>query len=873
MSPLDGKNLPGGEENTDDYQVLVLPFMNSGNNTEKNTPEREPSKAARDIAPEMGSISPLQALKNSVKQTVEQGQQEQLKSAPAAEPEKSAEKVPVTPSPKDSPAEKRPKKTSSLLAKCMPYIYDDEGNSYAEEKPDYTLESVEDIIESAEKRANEKIARMYNLRPDDVQRIGGRNTAEQPKAEGEARPKLRLEETSIKKPLKIGDVSKTTSKIFDTVSIPKVSTTLFDDFSARRTDVSGSDNITTPYSSQGGMTSPDEGRTRIIPDLKPDTDNAEFMEDVMSHTRPMNIEDISSSSKKQPVRISDFTEEAPEIEVDDFKGKEDISRVGSSLKFDLFSARLRLVITFFLTLAASSVHLSFINEAAGPMMLSIIAIVAFGLAMIVNFNVFIGFKGAFTRGVKTELPLALAGTVMTVYFVYSIITGNYPYEPAAIPLLSFLVYDWCAYRKAHAIFNNFKLVASRKTKKALALIDDSSVTSAMARSVISGEVLAAGQRETDEIEDFLKNTLSDRPLAGKLNAYAAVTIAAAAVIALAVGMGLASFSAALLAAAIVFCLGAAPSLFIADMLPFAGMSDRLFRLRAAVCSKFSAQKIGQINAAVVSSRELFPDGCIKLYNMTPLSANTLDETIILAASVALAADSPLFPMLDRILTDDTVLPEADSVKYEDSLGISGWVGNNHIMIGNRSLMQAHGVRVPALDVDRKILHKGYFPVYIACDQRACALLVTGYSTDPAIEAELGRLSDKGITLLVNNCDPNITEQMLCDYYSLYPDLVKILDHNGAAKYADETAHAAGASAHGFHRGELISFLTVITSSIRLHTLSGVLYVLHIIMTVVMWLLFAVMSLGGSLSVMSAALCVLCELICTVISMTAYFVGK
>ena len=96
------------------------------------------------------------------------------------------------------------------------------------------------------------------------------------------------------------------------------------------------------------------------------------------------------------------------------------------------------------------------------------------------------------------------------------------------------------------------------------------------------------------------------------------------------------------------------------------------------------------------------------------------------------------------------------------------------MIGNRSLMEAHGVRVPALDIDRKILHKGFFPIYIACDQRACALLTAKYSVSRQIEAELGKLSDKNVLILVENCDPNITEAMLCDYYSLSPTELKFL---------------------------------------------------------------------------------------------------
>ena len=395
----------------------------------------------------------------------------------------------------------------------------------------------------------------------------------------------------------------------------------------------------------------------------------------------------------------------------------------------------------------------------------------------------------------------------------------------------------------------------------------------MARSVIQGEILTASQTETDEIKNFLRHTLSDRPCGGKINVFSSVALAITGVIGVGVGVSYASVSLALLSAACVMSLIASPSLFIADMLPFAGISEKLRRLRAALCSKYSAERIEEINAVVISSADVFPAGSIKLFNISPLSANNLDDTIIAAAAVTESAKSPLFPVFKKMVGGDFDLPEADSVKYEENLGISGWVGDDHIMIGNRSLMQSHGVRVPDLGVDRKILHKGFFPVYVACNQRACALLMVKYTAEYNIERELCNLADKGITLLIDNCDPNITEQMLCDYFGLYPDIVKILDHNGAEKHKEATAPAERVSAHGFHKGNALSFLSVISQSIRLRTLSNVLYVLHIICTVLICLMFAGMSLNGAHTLMSAAICALCQLCSTVITLVAYYVGK
>ena len=52
-----------------------------------------------------------------------------------------------------------------------------------------------------------------------------------------------------------------------------------------------------------------------------------------------------------------------------------------------------------------------------------------------------------------------------------------------------------------------------------------------------------------------------------------------------------------------------------------------------VFGKYSASRIEQVNAVVVTSAELFPKGSIELYNMKPLGANNIDSTLTAAAAV------------------------------------------------------------------------------------------------------------------------------------------------------------------------------------------------------------------------------------------------
>ena len=83
------------------------------------TPKGDVGSAAP-ISSESVGVSPLEALKLSLDRNI-------------AEVKKAEEKMPKI----AKPAETKPKKTSSLLARCMPYIYDEQGVNCAEEKPDY----------------------------------------------------------------------------------------------------------------------------------------------------------------------------------------------------------------------------------------------------------------------------------------------------------------------------------------------------------------------------------------------------------------------------------------------------------------------------------------------------------------------------------------------------------------------------------------------------------------------------------------------------------------------------------------------------------------------------------------------------------------
>ena len=132
-----------------------------------------------------------------------------------------------------------------------------------------------------------------------------------------------------------------------------------------------------------------------------------------------------------------------------------------------------------------------------------------------------------------------------------------------------------------------------------------------------------------------------------------------------------------------------------------------------------------------------------------------------------------------------------------------------------------------------------------------------------------KLVNTGVTLLVNNCDPNITEEMLCDYYSIYPDSVKIMDHIGSAKYKTAVNYQETTSAHAFISGGILSYLNLLNDSIRLRKVSTVLLALYIVTAIICVAVFAVVSLNGALSIMNVGVCLLIQAVSLFISLLGY----
>ena len=431
------------------------------------------------------------------------------------------------------------------------------------------------------------------------------------------------------------------------------------------------------------------------------------------------------------------------------------------------------------------------------------------------------------------------------------------------------------FKKSLNLQNNFKLLNSRYEKQGMILIDDAPTTFAMAHRAIDGEALIAAPQKTAFVKDFMKNSTIDRDLEGKVRLVFAFSSAICLLCGIAVGVYHQNFISGLISFSNLSALFCPLILFGVNTMPLVSAAKKLSRIKAAVFSIKSARKIEAANAIAIDCNQLFPRGSVKLYKLNILSENNLEETIAIATAITETIDSPLFPIFKSAMDTNSTLsiPEADSIKYEDRLGITGWVGDSRVFIGNRALMLAHEIEVPDMQIDKDLLQDGYFPVYLARDGKACALLAVRYIPNETIAKELRKITNIGVTVLVDNCDQNLSEEMICDYFDLYADSVKVMSGSGVHMFENATAPADELNCGAILTSRGSSACSVMNACIKIKRSVTLLTIACILSIVIGVVLFSYKYFGSAAPFISGLDLIAYQLISFVATLVAYLFTK
>jgi len=218
-----------------------------------------------------------------------------------------------------------------------------------------------------------------------------------------------------------------------------------------------------------------------------------------------------------------------------------------------------------------------------------------------------------------------------------------------------------------------------------------------------------------------------------------------------------------------------PAVSLAVQLPLSQSCRRMLARGGFLVGWKAVRRFGNPDALAVDVADLYPDESMLLHGIKTFSGTHIDDAILDAASLAVRSGGPLAMIFRRIIENkEELLHEVDSLVYEQGMGLSGWVDGRRVLVGNRRLLQNHGVDIPSSDYEARYAKDGRRLVYLSTAGELSAMFVVTYLPDPAIKSALQGLCRARVTLLIRSCDPNITAEELCQDFELDEYYVDVL---------------------------------------------------------------------------------------------------
>lgn len=178
------------------------------------------------------------------------------------------------------------------------------------------------------------------------------------------------------------------------------------------------------------------------------------------------------------------------------------------------------------------------------------------------------------------------------------------------------------------------------------------------------------------------------------------------------------------------------------------------------------------------------------------------------------AKSTLAPIFLQVIENRTsLLRPVDNVVIEDGMGLAGWVNGRRVLVGNRDLLQNHGIDVPSREYENRYLKDNRDVVYLATSGEISAMFIISYSADPKIERALIRLLRTDLSMLVRSTDPNITARKLASIFTFPVNMIRLIPGKSYADYRRLTGRQPRASAALILDGTLSS-LSASLSAVR-----------------------------------------------------------
>ncbi len=460
----------------------------------------------------------------------------------------------------------------------------------------------------------------------------------------------------------------------------------------------------------------------------------------------------------------------------------------------------------------------------------------------------LGFKGNSETGVAVASIAVTIQSIAAFFDCYSFFHGSQSLY--AILVVFGLALNSLGRLVQHLrIKDNFRFVANDRKKYAVTILNDRRNAERMVRGTNADDPVIAYQRRTHFFSNFMKLSYAKDPSESMASSFSLVGLVVSVVISIIHGIIYQSTLGAISSFAMISSLSIPLACMLAVNIPIKNLCSKALREEAMVVGYPAVTQFVDTAAIMLDSRELYPPSSVKLVRVKQYMTSNFEACMLNAAAVLKVANTSLSYVFTDVINDKSdQLPYVDSVKFEENKGIVGWIGGERVLIGRRELLEKYGITPPPFEDSQPFVEENRNITYLANAGQLVAMIVTSYTPDNKLKAELQRLEKNGVSVLIRTADPNLTSKRIASDYNMHIRSVKILP-NSLGNICKEALKEKSGNARCYigTRGKTSSLARAVAGCIKIKT--------HITIAVLVQLIGLILMLcyGTAVAVMSGDL--------------------
>lgn len=377
------------------------------------------------------------------------------------------------------------------------------------------------------------------------------------------------------------------------------------------------------------------------------------------------------------------------------------------------------------------------------------------------------------------------------------------------------------------IINNFEFLIAQEEKHTVEHIINAVDATIISRGLLSGDANLKTSIKTDFPTNFLDIASSDEPADAISKITGLIMMGLNAVLFAVFTIMTKNWHVGFNMAICGLCVSLPCMALFETNTALFGVSKSLEKNGAMINGFEGAKVVDNANAIVIEAQDLFGPKSCEIHGIKMFNGAKADDVILKTAAVIMKTKSPLSYVFDDVVIGkQTILPEVESIVYEDRLGTSAWIYKKKVLVGTRELLMHHGVRVPKEEFEAKYTRKGRRILYLAVTGKVMAMFVVSYNADPKLKKALKKLEKSGMTVLVKSADPFINDESIAQLFSLPDGFVRVMtSSNGRAfeKYSNMCAEKS--PAYVVHNGTALGFVSAMCGAENLEETRKILSVM------------------------------------------------